>query len=288
MTTTMPSLRGWLGGLRRTGRRRLREASHRVRLEYTGRFGPTLERSRWVFLVGCFNSGTTLLHDLLAQHPDVASMPDEGQFFTDQLLVPRDVGLRRLWALEPARFYLDETGGPDIDVVRLKRQWGAQFNDPRRPVLLEKTPANAARTRWLQRHFHDARFIAIVRDGRAVAEGIHRKTGHPLDVAARQWARSNEVMLRDLAHLRKQCLVRYEELTDDTARVVSELLTFLDLPPAALATPHRTWKIHEQEAVIQNMNGRSLASLSAEDLQLIDREAGHVLRELGYVDTATA
>ncbi len=118
-------------------------------MEHYGRFGSLPRPEKWVFIVGCYNSGTTLLHDLLATQPVVGS----------------EFGLRRLWALKPELFYLDEDGGRETDVARLKRQWGGLFNDPTRPVLLEKAAPDVARTRWLQRHFEPAWFIGIVRDG---------------------------------------------------------------------------------------------------------------------------
>lgn len=282
-----PGLRPHLGAWRRSATRRYKRASHWLRMERAALFGPVPRPQKWVFLVGCYNSGTTLLHDLLATHPLVGSMRDEGQFLTDQLIVPRDLGLRRLWALEHERFWLDERGGADINVRRLQRQWGAEFNDPLRPVLLEKTPTNAARTRWLQANFERAYFIGIIRDGRAVAEGIRRKTGHGLDVAARQWSRSNEIMLQDFAHLERSLLVTYERLTAAPDEVLAEVLTFLDLPPLDNQLHEREWEIHEQQSAIRNMNERSLSTLSETDLEVIEAEAGPMLRRLGYGDGST-
>ncbi|MBK9319321.1 MAG: sulfotransferase [Bacteroidetes bacterium] len=43
------------------------------------------EPEKWVFILGCYNSGTTLLHKLLATHSDIGSMPNEGQFYSSQL-----------------------------------------------------------------------------------------------------------------------------------------------------------------------------------------------------------
>lgn len=274
-------LRHPLGLMRRQTRRTARFLSRKVKLEINGRSGPLPTPRNWVFLVGCFNSGTTLLHDLLAEHPQIDTMPEEGQFLTDQLTVPREVGLRRLWALDPEKFWLDESGGRDINVKRLKRHWGSHFNDPSRLVLLEKTPANAARTRWLQAHFEGAVFIGIIRDGRAVAEGIRRKTGHALDLAARQWARSNEIMLRDFEHLQRKRLIRYEDLTARPEAILDELVAFLELEPVSIAL-NRPWKIHEQTASIRNMNPRSMEALTAEELLVIEREAGDMLRTAGY------
>jgi hypothetical protein len=254
----------------------------RLVLERNGRFGTPPRPEKWVFVVGCYNSGTTLLHDLLAAQPLIGSMPDEGQFFQDQLPLPRDFGLRRLWALRPELFRLDEAGGREIDVARLKRQWGAHFNDPTRPVLLEKSTPNAARTRWLERRFEPASFIGIVRDGRAVAEGIRRATGCEIGEAARQWVGSNDIMLRDFDKLARKRLITYERLTAAPDEVLAELLRFLDLPGPVEPTAGREWTIHKRSSAIRNMNPDALRRLTREDLVTIEAVAGPALATLGY------
>jgi hypothetical protein len=253
----------------------------RLRAEIDARFGPLPTPERWVFIVGCYNSGTTLLHDMLAAHPAIGSMPFEGQFYTDQLPLPRDLGLPRLWALSPDLFRLTEDSIPDINVTRLKRQWGAHYNDPRRPILIEKTPTNAARTRWLQRNFTNSQFIAIIRNGYAVAEGIRRKAKHPIEVAARQWAVSNRIMLEDLAHVDRALVVMYESLVEAPEEEMRRMATFLDLDPADFRHGDK-WKIHEQDETVRNMNQRSLDALSDEDRSAIRQEAGDVLDRFGY------
>ena len=255
---------------------------HKIRIVLNGLLGPLPCPRKWVFVVGCYNSGTTFLHNLLASHPDVGSMPDEGQFYTDQLLLPRAVKLPRLWAIEPEWFYMDENSGQNVNLNRLKRQWGARYNDPTRPVLLEKSPTNAARTLWLQKYFENAYFIGIIRNGYAVAEGIRRKAGHPLKVAAAQWARSSEIMLRDFDMLCNKKLIRYETLTDSPKETFRETLEFLDLDPGELCIKDRVWQIHEQTAQIRNMNDRSFSALGVQDRQVIESVAGDFLNELGY------
>jgi SAM-dependent methyltransferase len=244
--------------------------------------GPVPRPERWLFIVGCYDSGTTLLHRLLAVHPDVGSMVDEGQYRTTELLRPADAGLARLWALQPERFRLDEHSIPGPDVDRIKRQWGFWFNDPRRRVLVEKTPANAARVRWLDRHFENAHFVAVIRNGYAVAEGIRRKAGHPLALAARQWARSNRIMLDDLAQVPRVLIVRYEDLAARPEETCAAVLSFVGLDPGLLSLENRTWRIHEYDAPVLDMNRQSIERLSAADRAIVREEAGDVLRELGY------
>lgn len=254
---------------------------------YTGRFGPLPQPEKWVFVVGCYNSGTTLLTRLLGTHPAVGTLPREGQFCSDQLLTPLSQGLPRLWVKRPELFWMDEQTEPEADLQRLKRQWGALFNDPHRPVLLEKTPANAARTRWLQRHFENAHFIAIVRNGYAVAEGIARKTGCDLATAARQWAYANQIMLRDFSKLRHKRLITYETLTDGPDEVLAGLFDFLGLPPLPTKVTDQKWQIHEQQGPVRNLNAQSFAALSPADCRVIESMAGELLAELGYTPTGT-
>lgn len=250
---------------------------------FNGIFGPVPNPSKWVFIVGCYNSGTTLLHDLLASHPQVGSMPREGQVYTDELVPPKSVGLPRLWAIEPEQFYLDEKSLTNINVTRLKRQWGARFNDHTKPILMEKSPTNAARVRWFQKYFDDSYFIGIVRNGYAVAEGIRRKAGHSLQLAARQWLVSNEIMLRDFELLQRKRIITYEELTEDPAESLEAIYSFLSLDAShSQDAADRVWRIHEQVSTIKNMNERSLAVLTADEINIIEEVAGPMLREFGY------
>lgn len=262
--------------------RRIRKrALKKIKLMYFGVMGPVPTPEKWVFIVGCYNSGTTLLHKLLASLPQCGSMPTEGQYCTTELLIPKAVGLRRLWALQPERFRLDERSQVDIDLERLKRQWGGHFNDPGRPILLEKSPVNAARMRWLQRHFENAHFIAVVRNGFAVAEGIRRKAGYPVEMAARQWVRCNEIMLSDLECIRQKRIVRYEELTESPERVMGDILEFLGID-GSCAVGDRTWKVHSERSQIRNMNQRSFAALTCEERESIQEVARGMLERFQY------
>jgi hypothetical protein len=261
---------------------KIRGARRRIKGAYAGRFGRVPTPDKWVFIVGTYNSGTTLLHRILATHPDVGVLPSEGHFLTTELATPRSHRLRRLWALKPELFYLDENSNAPIDVLKLKRQWGIHFNDVTKPVLVEKTPVNAARTRWLQKHFERAHFIGMVRNGYAVAEGIRRKEGHPIDIAARVWARSNEIMLRDFEKLEHRILIRYEDLTESFEASMNQVWSLLELDPPNESFADRTWQIHEKYSRITNMNGSSFAALTDEDRRRIKASAGDMLVGLGY------
>lgn len=237
---------------------------------------------KWVFIVGCYNSGTTLLHRVLEQHPMIGAMPNEGQFFNTVLPSGADFNLRRLWAIKPELFYLDENSKGIINVNKLKRQWAWMYNDVHKPLLVEKTILNAARTRWLQKNFKNAYFICLFRNGYAVAEGIHRKEKHPIEQCIQQWTVSNEILLRDMEHLKNKMMLRYEDFTAEPAKYLESIAAFLNIDPFPQQVLYNAFTIHKEEGKIGNRNDKSFKNLSADDLITIGQIGGKLLDKLGY------
>ena len=248
---------------------------------------PIPRPQKWVFIVGCYNSGTTLLSEVLGTHDMISALQTEGQYLTDQFASDHELGLSRMWTRREDLYRLTENDkGPDV--VRIKKEWGMSF-DQTKPVLLEKTPANAARTRWLQKHFENAYFIGVIRNGYAAAEGISRKAmpihmpgGWPIHLSAYQWTRSNMVIEADSKYLRHFIWVRYEDLANATGSVLESIFRFLDISGKAGVNLQRTWRIHERNQTIKNLNDESIRRLSSEDIKLISEVAGDALSHFGY------
>jgi hypothetical protein len=248
---------------------------------------PVPRPDKWVFVVGCYNSGTTLLAEMLGAHRQVGALPTEGQFLTDELVSDHRRGLPRMWSLREDLYRLTENDvGPDA--TRMKKEWAMRLDRSKR-VLLEKTPGNGARMRWLQKHFENAHFIAIIRNGYAAAEGIRRKaqpvypaTGWTIEQCAHQWRRSNEVIQEDAPHLRRFMWVRYEDLTDDPQRTLAPVLDFLELSDMSGIDLQRQWSVHERSETIKNMNAASIKKLSPQDIDTIEAVAGETLIRFGY------
>jgi hypothetical protein len=265
----------------------LRECLGRMHREIRIALTPVPAGKSWVFLVGCYNSGTTLLSELLGQHASIAALPTEGQFITDQFVKDYNIGLPRMWVDREDLFILTENDtGPDL--VRLKKEWSMRL-DTNRPILLEKSPSNVAKMRWLQRHFENAHFIGIVRNGYAVAEGIarkaephHLKEGWPIEKCAWQWRRSNEVMQQNIAHIKRFLPVTYEALTNDTSGTLNRITRFLGIPEFVGLESGREWKIHERHEPLRNMNDESIRRLEPSQIESIYRVAGNMLDTLGY------
>lgn len=249
----------------------------------------------WCFVLGVNNSGTTLLHELLGRHREIRTLPGldlvaaEGQWHTDALPLAGDHDVPRLFAAEVEHFRRteDDDGAP---AVRALHDWAFQYvrhsegGWPGR-VLLEKSPPNVVRSRWLQAHFPRARFVAMARHPCAVAEGIRRREGHDLRAAARHWAEANRLLLDDLPHLERWTGVRYEDLCDAPVATVQRLVEFLGLEPDVRRDDLTGLDVHsldESVRTVENFNPRSFDRLSGEDMGVVAEEAGEVAERLGY------
>ena len=248
---------------------------------------PLPKNKKWVFLVGCYNSGTTLLSELLGQHPLISALETEGHFITDQFVKDYDIGLPRMWVDREDIFRLDEND-TFPDPVRVLKEWSMRL-DLKKPVLLEKSPPNSAKTRWLQKHFENPHFIGIVRNGYAVAEGITRKANPkhlinswPIDKSAYQWSRSNEVLLEDAKHQKKFMWISYEDLVNDTIGTLNKITEFLCIDNFLQFESDKNWSIHERDEKIRDMNEDSISRLKDLQIKEINRVAGEMLDKFGY------
>jgi Sulfotransferase family len=243
-----------------------------------------LEKHFWLFVLGLNNSGTTLIVDLLKTHPTMRWLPNEGQYLTRGLPLPRDFGVPRRFADRLDIFHWTEANDP-APAARIQYDWAAHY--PQRPgILVEKSPPNTLRSRWLQHNFRPARFLAITRHPYAVCEGIRRREGHRIDDAARHWTMANEWMLDDIKHLEHCLYISYEDLCARPQDYLTRLQAFLGLEipfdQQVLAKPRRIHNIDNAPELIRNFNERSLAQLSADDIATIDRIAGPLMERLGY------
>lgn len=269
-----------------TFRSRLRQAAGNLHRELRVALTPVPRPEKWVFVVGCYNSGTTLLAEVLGAHPMISALPTEGQFLTDQFAADHELGLSRMWMKREDLYRLTEADeGPDVK--RLKKEWGMRL-DLDKPILLEKSPPNIARTRWFQKHFENAHFVGIIRNGYAVAEGIRRKARPaqvdrwPLEDCARQWRHANLVLEQDAKELQRFMWVRYEDFARDTAATLASIFEFLGIQAQPGIDLARDWAIHERSEPIANMNAQSIERLTSDDVATIERVAGDTLDRFGY------
>lgn len=252
--------------------------------------GTQLKDKKWIFILGCYNSGTTLLDQILAMHPKIAGMSDEGVMLTDQLPRPEDFGWRRMWwKCEDKLGIKNETSA----TTTIKRHWSNFFRDDRE-FLLEKSISNTPRAVFFANNFQPAYFIHIVRNGYAVAEGMRRKArimegnpyhqngSYPIEVCAGQWARSIQSVKEQKARLENYIEITYEDLVAKPDEILGGICNFLGIQPYVHSLKDASFGVHEKNEKIRDMNSASLAKLTAEEVKKINDVAAAELQEYKY------
>lgn len=256
-----------------------------------GAIGRDLSPERWIFVIGCYNSGTTLLASILRNHPLIGGLRTEGGYLTDSLPYPEQFGWPRMWCRCLDDIRIEPGHGGEERAQRIKRQWSMWF--PRdTPNLVEKTVSNAARIPFLQAYFKPAYFIYIVRNGYAVAGGIQRNANYrrwncsyeryPIELCAEQWRVADETIEQDRNGTDHILQIYYEDLAANPNDVMRTITDFLGVSPMPKEILNRGWAVHGIKSAIKNMNPKSLRQLSEEDVNKIKQVAGSTLAKHGY------
>jgi hypothetical protein len=193
---------------------------------------------RFVFVCGLQRSGTTMLYRYLDEHPQVSALSgtardtNEGQH--NQTVYPGDEwhGKGGRFAFRPeARFTEDSPLVTPESAEKLFTEW-SRYWDLSKPYLLEKSPPNLIRMRFLQALFPESWFVVLIRHPIPVTLATQPWGGDRTHRLLEHWLRAHELFVADLPHLRRVHTVRYEELVADADGVLGSAFRFLGLDDA--------------------------------------------------------
>jgi hypothetical protein len=266
-----------------------------------------------VFVGGCDRSGTTLLGAILGAHPECACVP-ESQFVLDLLReraqadppldMPRTFELIRdnfrfrLWGLQVE--WDDEVerlvGSSYAKLVEwLARRYAEEHGKAGATIWVDHTPSNTKYAATLLEMFPEAKFLHIVRDGRAVSASICPLDWGPNAVmtAAPWWvervgygiaAETNFGAARVLR-------VRYEDMVLQTAETVQRITDFLGLAfdPAMLNAGGFGSPVYtkSQHSLVGHPPDRARVdawqtSMTDRQVEIFEHLTGDLLAYLGY------
>ncbi len=203
-----------------------------------------MEGHRFVFLAGLHRSGTTLLARLLAAHPQVSGFSgtgapaDEGQHLQNVYPSDHEYGRPGRFGFAP-EMHLTETSPlvSEGNARKLFEEWSPHW-DLSRPLLLEKSPPNLLKTRFLQALYPSSAFVVIVRHPIPVSIPTARWRGtRRYDRMFEHWLRCHALFAADREHLKRVHVLQYEQLVRDPATVLRETFEFLELDPIPPSEP---------------------------------------------------
>jgi hypothetical protein len=211
---------------------------------------------RLVFVCGLHRSGTTLLARILGEHPEISGFADTG--------APEDEGQHLQQVYPPAKVYggpgrfgFDERAhlteaSPLVGPGSRERLWDAwkPHWNLSKPLVVEKSPPNLLKTRFLQEVFPEASFVVLARHPVAVslATAKWRQTRR-YDRLVQHWLRCHELFEADRPHLERVHVLLYEDLVRDPAATLAGVLRFLGLagdPPSTDLDPSSNRRYFER------------------------------------------
>lgn len=277
-------------------------------------------------MVGVARSGTTLLRVMLDAHPALA-VPPETHFIHElaRAMKPRWTSedavsfltAYRRWSVfgldpEALRERAAETEGPAATAATRAffELYAAERGKPR---WGDKTPPYVNRMPAVQRVVPEARFIHLIRDGRAVALSLKDAYFGPDTAAgtAARWAKRIRRARSQAAKVEHYLEVRYEDLVTEPERVLRRVLDFAGLDwdesvlryhegsaaprvskmreiprrDGTMVSPEAQARLHTRIADEPTTDriDRWREELTAAELRDVEREAGEMLVELGYL-----
>jgi hypothetical protein len=261
-----------------------------IRSLITPFFSPN-PKVNFVFIVGCYNSGTTLLNHFLSLHSEITGLHTEGVQLTDELTGPEALGWNRMWCMCRDKLEISKLEKePDAD--RIKRDWALWF-ERKKNFWLEKSIVNSLNIDWFEENFNRPYFISIVRNGYAVSEGIRRRTqavgkhpasyptGYPIELCARQWVVCNQVIQEKIYSVQHFIEVTYEDLTENPADTIAAILKWLPVKDKTPVVPD-DFAFQGRIRKIENMNRQSIEKLRKEEINAINEVAREMLEDRGY------
>lgn len=187
-----------------------------------------------LFICGLHRSGTSILARLLGSAPGTHAMTctgvpeDEGQHLQDVFAPASVYGGPGLFALNPGSHLTENSELATADnahaILRAwvphwhlpegqRLRWGAQ---PGTAVVLEKSPPNLVRTRFLQKLFPRARFVVLRRHPAVVAASTQKMCpDRDVTTLLQHWLVAHNQYDVDAPHLAVVHELRYEDLLAD-------------------------------------------------------------------------
>jgi hypothetical protein len=194
---------------------------------------------RHAFICGLHRSGTSLVTRHLARHPlisgftNTGAIEDEGQFLQSVMPLENDCGGVGRFGFD-TRAHLTETSPLNTpgNAQKLLAEWSRHW-DLSKPVLIEKTPSNLLRMRFLAALLPPSYFIVVTRHPVASALATMKWTQGNLFSLLCHWTHCYRIAREDASRLPNVLWVSYENFVAKPRAELDRMFRFLELEPDA-------------------------------------------------------
>jgi hypothetical protein len=260
-----------------------------------GVFKKPIVPEHWIIILSNYNSGSTLLRNILSSTNETAHLPDESVLYTKQLKRPdEEFGWQRNWVFCGDSLKIDENDNvrfnkylKDISSVWILKKASKYF--------LEKSISNITRIGWYEKQCKSVKFIAIVRNPLASCEGMSRKSmpvgnartqygkdKYDMKDLALQYKVANEEIIKMQSKVNHLEFIKYEDLCKDPTGTLNNIFDYLQLDKNQFVIKNNVLDINGFKYKIQNYNDKSLQNLSSQDIKVITKINKSLITKFGY------
>ncbi|MBL6874290.1 MAG: sulfotransferase [Flavobacteriales bacterium] len=194
-----------------------------------------MQEKKFIFISGLNRSGTSLLYKILKEQDEISGLSktneleDEGQHVQTVYKPAYEFGGVGKFGFD-INSRLDENSKliNEINRKKLFNEW-SRFWDLEKNILLEKSPPNIVRTRFLQKMFPNSYFINITRHPIATSIASKKWSKTSLDELISHWIKCHEIFNEDKKMIRNIINIKYEDLINNNEEILAQLSKFLKL-----------------------------------------------------------
>lgn len=189
--------------------------------------------------------------------------------------------------------HLPEEKRTYADIIHTLYEHVSMACKPEFRVWGDKTPYLMYRLHWLRRIFPEARYIHMVRDGRAAVHSMMKKQAYSLERAALRWEDSLQLFESHSRHVGKQNVmqIRYEDFVAQPDAILREVFQFLQLgaferafddKPVPLGDDILAHHDELHKPITTALVDKWRREMPAEDMALLTKRFARKLAALGY------
>tara|TARA_B100000900_G_C20602354_1_gene726251 strand:+ start:4577 stop:5395 length:819 start_codon:yes stop_codon:yes gene_type:complete len=249
----------------------------------------------WIIILSNYNSGSTLLKNILSNAQEIAFLPDESVLYSTQVKRPdEEFGWQRNWI-----FCEDKIGSKNLGrsnfikfIYDISPVW---VKSSKTIFFMDKTISNITRIQWFINNCENIKFLAITRNPYACCEGMSRKS-RPVDKAkeiygknkysfsdlAKQYKLANEEILKFSNKLKYFKLIKYEDLCMSPSKVMLDVFDFLEISSNQIKFEKNLIEVNKAKFKIINYNSSSINRLKKSEITEINNVLGSLINKLEY------
>jgi len=242
------------------------------------------KNKKFIFIAGLHRSGTSLLYQIIRNHPKVSGFhntgapEDEGQHLQSVFQAAKAFGGPGKFAFN-SDAYMNENHPlvSEKNSKKLFEEW-SEYLDESKEYFIEKSPPNLIRTRFLQEIFPKSKFIVILRHPLAVSFATKRWSNGSTSELIEHYLVAYELFVKDIKKLNFVHVIQYEKFILSPQEVINEAFNYLKLEPISI-----------EKEVKNNINKKYFLqweeekrTLSTQEIEIIFKKFEERVNKFGY------